>query len=162
MNEQFTLFWNGPFSQWHPSTFVVDGISYCHAEQFMMAKKAQLFKDQATLAKIMAATNPKDQKKLGREVVNFDAKKWDEVKLSVVYIGNYHKFTQNPTLKKELLLTKETTMVEASPYDCIWGVGLAPDDKRANNRNEWRGQNYLGRVLDAVRARICAEELTIA
>lgn len=158
MNETFTFFWSGPFSQWHHSKFTVDGITYSHAEQFMMAAKARLFNDNDTLAKILATSNPRDQKKLGREVKNFDADLWDEHKFSVVYIGSYHKFTQNLDLKKELLATGETTMVEASPVDRIWGIGLAEDDIRAGYRNEWRGDNYLGRVLDAVRARIRAED----
>lgn len=160
MNEKFTFFWSGVFSQWHHSSFSVDGITYGTAEQFMMASKARLFNDTDTLVKILASTNPKEQKRLGREVKNFDPKVWDEHKFSVVYIGNYAKFTQNKQLQDALLATGETTMVEASPLDTIWGIGLAEDDYRAKDRSQWRGENYLGRVLDAVRARIRAEMFT--
>lgn len=158
MQEQFTFFWRGPFSQWHKSKFTVNGIEYCTAEQFMMAEKARLFDDENVCREILGTKNPREQKALGRKVHNFDAVIWDQYKFSIVYLGNYAKFTQSPELKKQLLETGNSTMVEASPYDKIWGIGLAEEDSRAMNRDEWQGENLLGKVLDAVRARIQAEE----
>lgn len=157
MQEQFHFFWRGEFSQWHKSTFTVNGIAYNCAEQFMMAEKARCFGDLDTLSEIMATANPKTHKALGRKVKNFDPIRWDEVKSSVVYIGNYAKFTQNPSLKLILLATNNKTMVEASPYDKIWGIGLEENDPRAMTRDNWLGENLLGRALDAVRERIRAE-----
>jgi ribA/ribD-fused uncharacterized protein len=158
MQEQFTFFWHGPFSQWHKSTFMVNGVEYVTAEQFMMAEKARLFNDEDICRQILETNNPKKQKSLGRKVKDFNPQLWDKHKFSIVYLGNYAKFTQNVELKHTLLNTGSTTLVEASPLDKIWGIGLATDDIRASNRNEWKGENILGKVLDAVRARIQCEE----
>lgn len=149
--EQFTFFWSGPFSNWHPSKFEVDGVKYNCSEQFMMAEKARLFNDQDTLAKILASSNPKDQKACGRLVQKFNKDKWEAVARDVVYKGCLAKFSQNPDLKEALLATVGTSMVEASPYDRIWGIGLAKDDPRAKDRSKWRGTNWLGETLDRVR-----------
>lgn len=151
MAEKFTFFWNGPFSQWYPSTFVVDGVTYNCAEQYMMAQKALLFKDLTAHAKIMSTDSPKEQKKMGREVRNFQVHKWEKRAKQVVKDGNLAKFGQNPDLKQVLLETEGTTLVEASPYDKIWGIGLAEDDPKAQDRSQWQGENWLGEVLTQVR-----------
>ena len=158
MQEQFSFFWRGPFSQWHKAKFVVNGIEYCTAEQFMMAEKARLFNDEEICREILATNNAKKQKSLGRIVKDFVPEVWDKHKFSIVYLGNYAKFTQNEELKAVLLNTGDTTLVEASPYDKIWGIGLSEKDIRASDRQEWKGENLLGKVLDAVRARIRCEE----
>ena len=150
--EKFTFFWSGPFSNWMPSPFDLEGIWYNCVEQWMMAEKARLFNDPATLAKIMASPDPREQKAYGRLVQGFDKAKWEAVAQDVVYKGCLAKFSQNPDLKKELLATEGTTMVEASPVDFIWGVGLRKDDPRILDRSKWRGTNWLGQVLDRVRA----------
>ena len=90
----------------------------------MMAEKARIMVDEDTRMKILQAENPKDIKALGRLVKNFDPKKWDENKVSVVTYGNYHKFCQNEELKAFLRSTENKVLVEASPYDTIWGIGL--------------------------------------
>ena len=151
MTEKFTLFYTGCFSQWHPSKFEVDGVQYSHAEQFMMAEKARLFGDEATLKRIMASKHPKEQKALGRQISPFDATKWNAVAKKSVYKGNYAKFTQNKDFLDALLATKGTTLVEASPYDKIWGIGLGKDDPLALNRANWKGTNWLGEVLTNLR-----------
>ena len=158
MQEQFTFFWRGPFSQWHKSKFFVNGIEYATAEQFMMAEKARLFGDEDICRQILETNNPKKQKALGRKVKDFNPILWDKHKFSIVYLGNYEKFTQSVELKNTLLNTGDTTLVEASPLDKIWGIGLAEEDIKASNRHEWKGENLLGKVLDAVRARIRCEE----
>lgn len=152
--EQFTFFWSGPFSNWYPSAFEVDGVKYNCSEQYMMAEKARLFNDDAALTKILAYTNPKDQKACGRLVQKFNREKWDAVARDVVYKGCLAKFSQNPDLKEALLATVGTSLVEASPYDRIWGIGLAKEDPRALNRSKWRGTNWLGEVLDRVREKL--------
>ena len=149
--EKFTFFWSGPFSQWYASDFEVDGRKFNCAEQFMMHKKAEFFGDVETAQKIMETSNPKTQKALGRQVEGFVKEKWDDVARGFVYIGNYHKFTQNPRLMKELINTKYTTLVEASPVDTIWGIGLSEDDPRSWNKETWRGSNWLGEVLTSLR-----------
>lgn len=152
--KKFTFFWSGPFSNWFPCTFEVHGVQYNCSEQYMMAEKARLFNDKEILTKIMASSNPKDQKAYGRLVKGFDKAKWDAVAMDVVYKGCLAKFSQNPDLKKVLLATVGTSMVEASPVDRVWGIGLAKDDPRALDRSKWRGKNWLGEVLDRVRGRL--------
>lgn len=138
-------------SQWYPSIFTVDGVKFYNCEQFMMAQKAKLFNDTETYNRILKTTDPKAVKSLGRIVKNFDANVWDEHKYKIVVTGNYHKFTQNDTLKYYLLDTADDILVEASPYDKIWGVGLRQDDPRIKNEATWQGLNLLGKALMEVR-----------
>lgn len=130
----FVFFWGigdtgkvqkGCFSQWWPCRFEVDGVEYNCAEQYMMAAKARTFGDGETLGRIMKATQPRQIKSLGRQVRGFDGKAWDAVKFDAVVDGNMAKFSQNPELKSFLLSTGDAELVEASPVDRIWGVGLA-------------------------------------
>jgi conserved hypothetical protein, ribA/ribD-fused len=141
--EKFTCFWRtkSPFSQWHSAKFIVDGIKYNCAEQYMMHQKAMLFNDAETAQEILNVSEPSKQKALGRKVKNFNSKIWDQHCKQIVYEGNKAKFTQNPILLKALIDTKDTTLVEASPYDTIWGVGLAAEDDRINDRKNWHGTN---------------------
>jgi hypothetical protein len=154
--DEFTFFYGGEFSQWYPAIFVIDNTIYDCAEQFMMAMKAVHFKDKETLKLIMATTDPKEQKALGRKVKNFDAKEWNKVAIGYVYIGNFAKFTQNYTIKQVLIHAKGT-LVEASPYDRIWGIGLGMDNPLKEDRKNWRGQNLLGIALTQVRDAIIAK-----
>ncbi len=156
--ERFTLFWDGPFSQWYPSEFELDDVLYNCAEQFMMAQKARLFKDEETLEMILEAETPRVQKRLGRVVDGFDPFVWEEEQddgmpycWHVVRRGNLAKFTQNEHLLSALMATQGTTLVEASPDDPIWGIGLSEDDPRAHDRQSWQGRNWLGEVLTDLR-----------
>lgn len=151
MSEKFTLFYSGPGSQWFPSDFVIDGFVYNCAEQFMMAEKARLFGDGDALEIIMNTNNPKVQKATGRTVQNFSEYIWLNSAKDIVYRGNWAKFTQNAELRSWLVGTAGTTLVEASPYDVLWGIGLGENDPRALDRSQWRGQNWLGEVLTQVR-----------
>lgn len=117
----------------------------------MMAEKARLFKDYDAEDEIMEATHPAEQKKIGRRVQNFNGDVWDEVARDIVYKGNYAKFTQNPGMQEVLVETVGTTLVEASPYDRIWGIGLDQDDPDCHDRDRWQGLNWLGEVLTQVR-----------
>ena len=162
--EQFTLFWDGPFSQWTPSVFVIDDVEYSCAEQYMMAEKARLFEDDDILEEIMEAEDPGVQKALGRQVSNFDADIWAEDEdngrprcWNIVWRGNMAKFSQNPHLLKRLLKTEGTTLAEASPYDRIWGIGLGSSDSRAKDRENWNGKNWLGEVVTTVRSFLIAD-----
>jgi len=124
----------------------------------MMAMKAKTFKDVDTLKKIMASDNPKFQKGLGRMVKGFDSEKWNKVAKKIVYDASYAKYTQNKEFKSQLLSTKGTTLVEASPYDKIWGIGLSETDEKAKSRDTWDGLNWLGEVLTKVRQDIIKED----
>ena len=156
--ERFTFFWNGPFSQWHHSPFQIEGVRYGTAEQYMMAGKARLFRDDATLAKILAADEPREQKALGRKVRWFDAERWNLAARDIVFVGNRAKFTTHRDLLTLLLDTADTTLVEASPLDTIWGIGLAADSPDARDRTKWRGTNWLGEVLTQLRDVLLAEQ----
>jgi ribA/ribD-fused uncharacterized protein len=158
MEETFTLFWNGPFSQWHPCEFVINHLKFNCAEQFMMYSKAILFSDNQTAEKILQTASPKEQKDLGRKVHNFDEEVWIMFCDGIVYTGSHAKFTQDLDLQEMLLATKGTTLVEASPYDKIWGIGLSESDPKAKIRTEWNGQNRLGETLTRVREAIAWEK----
>lgn len=157
MEEKFTLFWDGVFSQWYPSKFTVNHLKFNCAEQFMMYGKAILFHDFETAELILQAASPKDQKALGRKIRNFDQDIWMLFREGIVYTGSYAKFTQTSTLQEILLATKGTTLVEASPYDKIWGIGLSENDPNALNRATWNGLNLLGETLTRVREAILFE-----
>lgn len=151
---------NGIFSNWWKSKFVVDGLEFNCVEQYMMWSKAKVFKDEAAMRAILRSSSPADIKKLGRQVHNFDSKKWDSVKFEIVVTGCYNKFSQNDDLKKALIATGESVLVEASPYDRIWGIGLGPSDPRRLNPKNWSGQNLLGKALCEVREKITNEVTT--
>ena len=140
------------FSQWWDSAFEVDGITYLTAEHYMMAEKARLFGDQEICEQILVASHPDAAKKLGRQVRNFDGHIWDDHRFDIVVRGNRAKFSQHAPLKTFLLNTQERILVEASPYDRIWGIGLAEDDKAATQPEQWQGLNLLGFALMKVRA----------
>ncbi len=142
------------FSQWWPAPFKVDGVIYPTAEHWMMAGKALLFGDEEAAARIREASSPKQVKEFGRQVRGFDDVRWSAVRRDIVTAGNLEKFRQNPALADFLLSTGTSVLVEASPVDRIWGIGLAADDERAANPLQWRGENLLGFALMEVRDRL--------
>lgn len=139
------------FSQWFLGKFEENGIIYKTAEHYMMAGKARLFNDTETLEEILQAATPNQVKSLGRKVKNFDPKIWDEHKYEIVRKGNLLKFSQNKKFKDFLLSTNDKILVEASPYDKIWGIGMLETDSRAENPLLWNGENLLGFALMEVR-----------
>lgn len=139
------------FSQWWPCRFELDGAVYTTAEQFMMASKARLFGDVQALEAILAEPDPARCKKLGREVRHYDEAAWAAVRFDLVTRGNVAKFGQDEGLFRYLLDTGDEILVEASPRDCVWGIGLGRNSERARDPRTWRGQNLLGFAL--VRAR---------
>ncbi|MCA0275203.1 MAG: NADAR family protein [Proteobacteria bacterium] len=161
-NLQFLFFWghqpskdgtitSSCLSQWWAASFLVDGVGYPTAEHWMMAEKARLFGDHEIASRILGAGSPKQVKQFGREVRGFDATLWDREKGRIVAEGNKHKFGQNPALRDFLLSTGDAVLVEASPVDAVWGIGLAADDDRAGDPLQWRGENLLGFALMEVR-----------
>jgi ribA/ribD-fused uncharacterized protein len=87
-------------------------------------------------------------------VRGFDADRWDAARWEIVVRGNLAKFRQNPELGAFLANTGDRVLVEASPVDRIWGIGLAEDDARAQDPERWRGINLLGFALMEARARL--------
>lgn len=154
----FTFFFTeaSPFSQWHPCRFVDGAIEFNCTEQYMMHGKALLFGDADVAAQILAAAHPRHHKALGRKVKNFDDHVWKRERVRIVTAGNRLKFTQNADLLEALRATQGTTLVEASPYDKIWGIGLAATDPRAQDPTQWKGQNLLGKILTELRDELIA------
>lgn len=141
-------------SQWWPSPFVVDGVRYATAEHWMMAGKARLFEDADAERRVLAAEHPAEAKKAGRLVRDFDAAVWERERFRLVVEGNVHKFAADDDLGMFLLGTGERVLVEASPVDRIWGIGLSADDEAAFDPERWRGLNLLGFALMEARERL--------
>lgn len=68
---------------------------------------------------------------------------WLKVRIDMMDLALWLKFTQNAHLKAELLQTGKAELVEDSDKDAFWGVG--PDGK---------GENQLGKALQRLRARL--------
>lgn len=144
------------FSQWYDAGFDTDGIHYPTAEHYIMAEKARLFGDDEICEKILASTHPHDAKKLGRAVRNYQDKVWHDNRFEIVTRGNVAKFSQHEPLKSFLLNTGDRVLVEASPRDRIWGIGMGKDNPDAQNPAKWRGLNLLGFALMAVRDQLAS------
>jgi ribA/ribD-fused uncharacterized protein len=141
-------------SQWWPSPFTVDGIRYATAEHWMMAAKARLFGDAEAERLALAAEHPAQAKKAGRLVRGFDEETWRRERFGIVVEGSVHKFAAHPELREFLLGTGGRVLVEASPVDRVWGIGLAADDEAAFDPERWRGPNLLGFALMEARERL--------
>jgi len=143
---------NGYFSNWYPAKFTdpETGLVFQNIEQYMMWSKAILFGDENIAATILKNPNPAVCKKMGRQVRNFDPMIWSNKCMHIVTKGCYYKFTQNPNLKQFLLATSNRILVEASPYDRVWGIGYNASDALKVDKVKW-GQNLLGKCLMKVR-----------
>lgn len=170
---EFVFFWGckpppgapaatlGPwvFSQWYPASFVVNGIRYPTAEHWMMAAKAMTFNDLDIYARVIddcsaSAPDPRHAKLLGRQVKGFDQEKWLRVAFEIVTRGNVYKFGQNPELGMYLRNTGDRILVEASPRDAVWGIGMSSSHPDASNPARWPGLNMLGFALVEARHRL--------
>lgn len=138
-------------SQWYPSPFEIDNVTYATAEHYMMAEKARLFQDEVTFNKIIRAKHPGEAKQFGREIQEFNETLWQEKRMEIVVQGNLAKFRQNQALGVFLLNTQNRVLVEASPVDKIWGIGLAANHEMAAKPESWPGLNLLGFALMRVR-----------
>ena len=160
-SDKYVFFWrsNSPFSNWHASPFRatiqrnngLDQFTFNSAEQWMMYQKAKLFNDVVMAEKILAETDPRKIKALGHDVMGFIQHDWDDNKERLVYQGLKLKFQQNKDCMKALMATGDKILVEASPYDSIWGIGLGAEDPRVLDENTWQGQNLLGKALTRLR-----------
>lgn len=141
-------------SQWWPSPFVVGGVEYATAEHWMMAAKARLFADAEAERRVLAAAHPAEAKKAGRLVRGFDEAAWQRERLGIVTEGSVHKFAADAGLRDFLLGTGDRVLVEASPVDRVWGIGLAATDAGAEDPERWKGANLLGFALMEARERL--------
>lgn len=160
--DDFVFFWNGPFSNWYPSRFSMKTPygpkTFNCSEQAMMYYKAMMFGDEATAKLIMKSTSPREQKALGRQVKNFNKQKWDNQCVPIVTEIVKAKFASDIDLFVTLMETEEREIVEASPVDEIWGVGLAEDNPNILDKTKWRGKNYLGICLMNARKQLKEEQ----
>lgn len=138
-------------SNWAPLSFRVNNVSYEHMEQFMMAAKARLFKDKVSFDKIMKTSSQKVAKDLGRKVEGFDQGVWDANCYKIVVSGLIAKFMQNRAASDFLATSAPHVLVEASPWDRNWGVGLAMTSSDVFDPPKWRGRNLLGFALTETR-----------
>lgn len=150
-------FWGSIYSQWYKCFFSENGIEFNCSEQYMMYHKALTFEDFENAAKVLEAKDPAIQKKLGKKVKNFNSENWDRLRENIVTQGNYLKFSQNSELKKELL-SHNKEIVEASPYDKIYGIGLHYSDDKVLDSSLWNGQNLLGICIMRAKEKILKEE----
>lgn len=147
-------FFTSWLSNWTPNNLDItyNGLKFTNSEQLYMWHKAQYFRDFETGNKIVAeGFNPKVAKELGRSVRKYDDKRWDLVREYYMYLSCKSKFESSIELKNKLLETGDKILVEASPYDKIWGVGLAENDDLILDPKNWKGKNLLGIVLMRVR-----------
>lgn len=135
--------------KWNPE--VESSISFGCVEQYMMWRKASLFKAYDVALAILSGSrqrkNEKPQayyKRMGREVPNYDEEVWQLNREAIVKRGMYLKYTQNPELKEVLLQYRGKQFVEASPYDAIYGIKMGMWDVGVENPDNWKGENLLG------------------
>ena len=147
----------GCLSQWWPSPFTVGTVTYATAEHWMMAAKARLFDDREAERAAIAASHPEQAKDIGRTVRGFDDAVWQRHRFALVTEGSLHKFGQDRALRAYLLGTGSRVLVEASPRDRIWGIGLSADDERTADPALWKGLNLLGFALMEARQRLAGE-----
>ncbi|MEI0796951.1 NADAR family protein [Brachyspira intermedia] len=141
-------------SQWYIKDFRDNDLVFNCMEKYMMYNKALLFDDKDIANEILNANQPKAIKELGRKVKNFNDELWDKMKYKIVFTGNYYKFSQNTDLRNFLLSTKNKVLVEASPYDKVWGIKMKYDDENIENPFCWKGENLLGFALMEARDEI--------
>ena len=106
----------------------------------MMDEKTKLFQDHPAVGLIMSSPSPSTRKRIGRGVRNFDSSVGGREKRDAVLSGTYVKFTQNPAMNNPLLGSDNKILVESSPLDPVWGIGLRVDGPRANNPCQGRGK----------------------
>ena len=144
-------------SQWYPCLFMMDGQVYTSAEQYMMAEKARLFHDEEARQRILKEFDPMIIQKLGRKVNHFNEDIWAHHRYKIVVRGNIAKFSQNYRLYTHLMDTADKFLVEASPKDTVWGIGLDAHSPDACHPHKWPGLNLLGIALMEVRERLAME-----
>ena len=151
MKNNMILFWGGIYSNFYPVQFTLEDRVWENSEQYFMWKKALTFGDLEIAEKITKVDDPYHAKKLGRKVKDFDDKKWFVVCRDIMFDACYAKFSQNEVLKEQMMASGDKLIVEASPYDKIWGIGMGAENPLALNPAAWKGKNWLGEVLMKVR-----------
>ncbi len=158
--ETHIYFWTNWMSNWTPSNLKIyyDGELFTNSEQIFMYIKAKFFGDENKAGEIVRlGSNPAIAKKLGREVSGYDEEAWSTSRFDAMYAAVKAKFESDRVLTKQLMETDTKTLVEASPVDIIWGVGIHEKDDAILDESNWKGQNLLGKVLMKVRTELQAK-----
>lgn len=157
ITDKHVFFWGGWPSNWATTKFSdkINGIQheFATSEQYFMYMKAIIFNDEESAKKILDEINPKEAKKLGRKIKNFDDNIWKRLRMFAMYRANYLKYTQDKEMRETLLnpIFDNKVFVEASPYDTIWGIGMRMDEPGVDNEENWLGLNSLGDTLTGLR-----------
>lgn len=153
ITDKYVFFWHGIFSNWHLCKIIdpITGTEFTSTEQAFMWYKADFFRDYGTRKLIEQAETPKEAKALGRNVIGFNEEAWAIMRYPYMAYVNLLKYEQNEDCRKALIDTGNRVLVEASPYDIVWGIGLAEDDPDVTDMEKWRGANLLGFCLTTVR-----------
>lgn len=160
ISDKYVSFWGGVFSNFYPCKIDAEGKTFTSSEQYFMWQKARYFRDDVIEVAILDSKTPSQAKKLGRRIDGFDEEQWREVRMHAMFNAVYLKFKQNKDLM-DILLDKDISdknFVEGSPVDKIWGVGIKWDDPEIEDKENWKGENLLGIVLDTVRAVLSNEK----
>jgi hypothetical protein len=154
ITDKYVFFWGSEFSNWFECRFKYKNLNFYNSEQAFMWEKAVFFGDMTIAAQVLKTPNPRDNKALGRKIKGFDAGKWLIDGYPYMIAVNMAKFSQNSRLKAILLSTGDKIIVEASPYDTIWGIGLHWEDDKVLDEKNWRGMNLLGKALMEIREKL--------
>lgn len=149
------------FSNFFLTPIEENGTTFKSSEHYFMYHKAIKFKDFITAEKILRASTPRQAKVLGKSAEGYVDRVWKLHREEIMERALTLKFTQNEQLKERLCATKGKVLVEASPYDKVWGVGLSADNPRIYDPKQWRGQNLLGKVLMKVRDKLTGTPRTL-
>lgn len=147
------------FSNFYTKPFFVDGYRYISVEQYFQYAKAVYFEDHNLARKIVMTSNPNKIQNLGDkiEIDEEDLDDWIEYSREVLDKGIFAKFSQNPSLKKDLLATGECKLYEATT-DMNYACGINLVSKKWEDQS-WEGQNLTGRALVEVRDRLRLDDI---
>jgi ribA/ribD-fused uncharacterized protein len=151
VTDKYVFFWGEWLSNFYPCSIQYDSKEFKSSEQLFMYLKALFFKDLETAELILKTNTPKEAKKLGRKIKNFDDEAWSKVREDIMFEVVEKKFVQNPNLLMKLMDSSlnNKIFVEASPFDRIWGIGF-DEDHAIQNEVNW-GENLLGKVITSLR-----------
>lgn len=141
-------FWGSIFSNFFFMPIRYKGIKFPTTEHAFMWEKANYFDDKIIANMILDIPHPNGAKSLGREIKNYNDKEWSKVRYDYMLEVNRVKWKM---LKDVLVLTENKIIVEASPTDRIWGVGLSQENPKILDQSNWLGENLLGKVIMQIR-----------
>ena len=141
---------HSPWSNFHPSPFVLNGHQYHSAEQWIQFQKVMLFGDSHTANLILQNSMPQVCKWLSHHIHRIDHEKWRNEGFDLCLDGLRAKFIQNRDLITILKTTEPKLLVEVS-IDRLWGTGIPLKDSNALNDKRWKSKGWLSNMLTIIR-----------